>query len=125
MWGPREGHLAQTGRGGILVEKESRPWKIARYIAAKPVRAGMVGHAEEWPRGSSDVLSESEVSRMSVGRATSTDARLAVRQAARDLQWEGRTDGLLGGGGQREVIEFAARGRAMGPAESPGCTEDP
>jgi putative transposase len=45
----RVGHLFQGRFKAILVEKESYLLELSRYIVLNPVRAGMVGKAEEWP----------------------------------------------------------------------------
>jgi putative transposase len=45
----RVGHLYQGRYKAILVERESHLLELTRYIVLNPVRAGMVGSAEEYP----------------------------------------------------------------------------
>ena len=44
----RVGHVFQGRYKAILVEKDSYLLELARYIVLNPVRAGMVGSAEQW-----------------------------------------------------------------------------
>ncbi len=45
----RVGHLFQGRYKSILVDKSSYLLELNRYIVLNPVRAGMVGHPEDWP----------------------------------------------------------------------------
>ncbi len=45
----RVGHVFQGRYKAILVEKDSYLLELARYVVLKPVRAGMVGDAGDWP----------------------------------------------------------------------------
>lgn len=45
----RSGHVFQGRFKAILVEKESHLLELARYVVLNPVRANMVGSADEWP----------------------------------------------------------------------------
>jgi REP element-mobilizing transposase RayT len=45
----RVGHLFQGRYKAILVERESHLVELTRYVILNPVRAGMVGSAEEYP----------------------------------------------------------------------------
>jgi len=43
------GHVFQGRFKGELVEDETYFWTVSRYIHLNPVRAGLVGHAADWP----------------------------------------------------------------------------
>lgn len=44
----RVGHVFQGRYKAILVEKEAHLFELCRYIVLNPVRAGMVGEADQW-----------------------------------------------------------------------------
>ncbi len=50
------GHVFQGRYKAILVQKETYLLELARYIVLNPVRAGMVGTAEEWPWSSQAIV---------------------------------------------------------------------
>jgi len=43
------GHVFQGRYKAILVERDAYLIELARYVVLNPVRAGMVGHVQEWP----------------------------------------------------------------------------
>jgi len=45
----RVGHVFQGRYKAILVEKEAYLLELSRYVVLNPVRANMVGQAEDWP----------------------------------------------------------------------------
>jgi REP element-mobilizing transposase RayT len=45
----RVGHILQGRYGAVLVERDAHLLELARYVVLNPVRAGLVGDAEDYP----------------------------------------------------------------------------
>ncbi len=51
------GHLFQGRYKGFVVEDQRHALEVLRYVVLNPVRAGMVGHPDEWPWSSHGAVS--------------------------------------------------------------------